>query len=56
MAVRKNFLLTGRNLGTDPRLKVGGDLTAPAGLYKYLISSNTTHNNDHNTYSTFNDE
>ncbi len=35
---RKNFPLTGRNVGTDPRLKVGGDLTAPVGLYKYLLT------------------
>ncbi len=26
--LRKNFPLTGRNLRTDPRLKVGSDLTA----------------------------
>ncbi len=26
--LRKNFPLTGRNLETDPRLKVGSDLTA----------------------------
>ncbi len=32
IVARKNFLLTGRNFGTDPRLKVGRDPTAPAGL------------------------
>ncbi len=44
-----NRPLTGRKLGTDPRFKVGGDLTALAGLYKYLINTNAPHNNDHNT-------
>ncbi len=34
---RKNFLLTDGNLRTDPRLKVGRDLTAPVGLYEYLM-------------------
>ncbi len=29
---RKNFLLTGRNLRADPRLKVGSDPTASVGL------------------------
>ncbi len=28
----KKFSLTGRNLGTDPGLNVGYDLTAPVGL------------------------
>ncbi len=51
--VRKNFPLTGRNLRIDPRLKVGGDLTGPVGLYKYLINSKATHNNDRNTHSIF---
>ncbi len=53
---RKNLSLTGRNLSTDLRLKAGGDLTAPVGLYKYLINSNTTHKNDRNTHSTFNND
>ncbi len=34
---RKNFLLTGKNLGTDPRLKVGGDLTGWVRLTKREI-------------------
>ena len=29
---RKNFLLTGRNLGTDPDSEVGGHMTGPVGL------------------------
>ena len=29
---RKNCLLTGRNLGTEPGSKVGGHLTRPVGL------------------------
>ncbi len=32
---RKKFLLTGRNFGTDPKLKVDGDLTAPVLLVSY---------------------
>ncbi len=29
--MKKKLPLTGKNPGTDPRLKVGGDLTAPGG-------------------------
>ena len=32
--VRKNFLLTGRNLGTDPGSEVGGHLTGPVRFNK----------------------
>ncbi len=34
---RENFPLTGRNLGTDPRLEVGGDLTAAVGWFRKSI-------------------
>ncbi len=40
----------------DSRLKVGDDLTAPVGLYKYLINSNITYNNDCNTLGTLNND